>query len=318
MSNLSHRLRRIPRKPFRNLFPKLDRLQKRKERWFWLFILPWVIGFLVFQLGPILYAGALSFSKFNFNAGLTWIGLQNYRNILADEVFVKTIGNTIYYTIGSVPLSLIVAFFLAFMLNQKVKGVTIFRTIFFLPSVIQGVAVYMLWGWIFNPKFGIINNLLTKLGITNPPGWLESETWVMPAIIIISLWGVGWMVLVYLAALQEIPEELYEACELDGGGFFQKIWYITLPMISPVTFFLLISGMISAMQIYAPAYVLTEGGPNFASTTISLLIYYSAFRWNAMGEGAAMAVLLFLAILLFTVIQFALSGRWVHYQTEVD
>lgn len=293
-------------------------LWKKKERWFWLFISPWIIGFIGLMLVPIIYAFAMSFSRFRFTEGLSWVGLRNYQILFSDVVFLKAIRNTIYYAFVSVPLSLILSFILAYLLNQKLKGITIFRTIFFLPTIIQGVAVFMLWGWIFNPRFGLINFLLRSIGVGNPPIWLESEIWAMPAIIIIGLWSTGWMMLVYLAALQEIPHELYEACELDGGNFFQRIIHITLPMVSPVSLFLLITGMISSMQLYAPAYVLTQGGPNFATTTIALLIYYSAFRWNKMGQGAAMAVLLFISILIFTTIQLVMSGKWVHYRTGVD
>jgi multiple sugar transport system permease protein len=292
-------------------------LGKRRERWFFIMIAPWIIGFLVFQAGPILVAGLLSVGDYSNARGFTWVGLENYRVMLDDPLVRETLGNTIYYTFVSVPFGLVVAFALAFLLNQKVRGSNIFRTIFFLPSVIQGVAVFMLWGWIFNPRFGLINNLLKSIGITGP-GWLHDEQWAMPTLILMSLWSIGWMMLVYLAGLQDIPQELYEASELDGASAWQKLRYITIPLISPVTFFLFITGIIGSMQVFAPAYVLTRGGPNYATTTISLLIYFAAFLWDRMGYAAALAVLLFIFILIITLIQFGVARRWVYYASEVE
>jgi multiple sugar transport system permease protein len=292
-------------------------LGRRRERWFYIMIAPWIIGFIVFQAGPILGAALLSIADYSVSKGITWVGLDNYAMMLDDPLVGQTLFNTVYYTFVSVPLSLITAFLLAFFLNQKVRGVNIFRTIFFLPTIIQGVAVYMLWGWIFNPKFGLVNNLLKAIGI-NGPGWLWDEKWAMPTLIIMSLWGVGWMMLIYLAGLQDIPVELYEASELDGASGWQKMRYITIPLISPVTFFLFITGIIGSMQVFAPAYVLTRGGPGYATTTISLLIYFAAFLWNRMGYAGALAMVLFVFILVITMIQFGIGKRWVYYASEVD
>jgi multiple sugar transport system permease protein len=296
---------------------KIGPLAKKKEKWFYFLISPWIIGFVLFQAGPVLAAGALSFAHYDISTGYKWIGMENYTTILADPIFSKTMVNTLYYTLVSVPLGMLAAFIFAFLLNQKIRGVTIFRTIFFLPAVIQGIAVIILWGWIFNPKFGLINAGLQLLGIRGP-GWLMSETWAMPALIIMSLWSIGWMILIFLAGLQGIPQELYEACELDGGSPFQKLRYITLPLISPVTFFLFITSIMSSMQVFAPTYVLTRGGPNNATMTISLLIYFEAFLWNKMGYAAAAAVFLFIMILTITLVQFGFANRWVYYTTEVD
>jgi multiple sugar transport system permease protein len=296
---------------------KIGSQSKRKERWFYLFLLPWIIGFLVFQLFPILSVGALSFSRFNVISGLSWNDFENFKTLVRDPLITKTMLNTLYYTIFSVPLGLILAFCLALLLNSKIRGIVIFRTIFFLPAVVHGVAVILLWGWIFNPKFGLINGILKVIGITGP-AWLQSPQWALPSLIIMSLWGVGWMMLVYLAGLQDIPAELYEAAEIDGASSFQRLRYITLPMISSVTFFLMITSIIGSMQIFLPTYVLTRGGPNNSTMTISLLIFFSAFLWDKMGLAATLALVLFIIIMGITLIQFAVAKRWVFYNTEVD
>jgi multiple sugar transport system permease protein len=301
-------------------WPRLTRLgplAARRERWFYLFIAPWLIGFVVFQAGPILAAVVLGFSNYHLTRGIEWAGWQHFRDLAADPIVRRSLVNTAYYTFTSVPLSLLVAFGLAVLLNQKVRGVNLFRTAFFLPSVVQGVAVYMLWGWIFNPRFGLVNNFLKSLSLPQP-GWLYDKDWAMPSLILMSLWGIGWMMLIYLAGLQDIPAELYEAAELDGAGSWQRVRYITLPLISPVTFFLFITGVIGAMQVFAPAYVLTRGGPNYATTTITLLIYLAAFQWDRLGFASALALVLFVIILLVTLFQFGVARRWVHYGTEVD
>jgi multiple sugar transport system permease protein len=214
-------------------------------------------------------------------------------------------------------LGLVVAFTLANLLNQKIKGINIFRTIFFLPSVITGIAVIMLWGLIFNPQFGMLNAVLGWFGIDGP-AWLQDETWAMPAVILMSLWNIGWMMLVYMAGLQSIPQELYDAAEIDGAGSWAKLRYITIPLISSVTFFLLVTNIIFSFQVFTPTYVLTRGGPNNATMTISLLIFLAAFQWNRMGFASALAILLFVIILLITASQFLLAGRWVYYETQVD
>jgi multiple sugar transport system permease protein len=296
---------------------KIGRLSRHKERWFYVLILPWVIGFLVFQLIPILSVGVLSFSRFNVVSGITWIGLENFKTLFRDPLVAKTMLNTLYYTFVSVPLGLIFAFFLALLLNQKLRGVVIFRTIFFLPAVVSGVAVTLLWGWIFNPKYGLINAMLAWFGIRGP-AWLMSETWAMPSVIIMSLWGVGWMMLIYLAGLQDIPQELYEAAEIDGASRLKRMLHITIPMISPVTFFLFITSIIGSMQVFTPTYVLTRGGPNNATMTISLLTFFSAFMWDKMGFASALALLLFLFIMAITLFQFGVGKHWVYYTTEVD
>jgi multiple sugar transport system permease protein len=290
-------------------------LFKRRERWFYLMISPWLVGFVVFMAGPLISAVGLSFAHFNLTTGATWAGIENYVTMTRDPLFFKTLGNTAYYTFVSVPLGLIVAFALALLLNQKLPAVNIFRTIFFLPSVVSGVAVLLLWSWIFNPKYGLINGFLAEIGVDGP-GWLQSQEWSMPALIIISLWGIGWMMLVFLAGLQDIPPELSEAAEIDGATAWQKLWHVTIPMISPVTFFLFVTGLIFAMQVFIPAYILTKGGPNNSTMTLSLLIYLAAFQWDKMGYATAAAVVLIVITLVITLVQFRVGDLWVHYETK--
>jgi multiple sugar transport system permease protein len=183
--------------------------------------------------------------------------------------------------------------------------------------VITGVAVIMLWGLIFNSEFGMLNAVLGWFGVDGP-AWLQDQRWAMPAVILMSLWNIGWMMLVFLAGLQSIPQELYEAAEIDGAGSWTRLRYITIPLISPVTFFLLVTNLIASFQVFTPTYILTRGGPNNATMTISLLIFLAAFQWNRMGFASALAVLLFVIILLVTAVQFILAGRWVYYETKVD
>lgn len=292
-------------------------LSKRRERWFYLLISLWLIGFLVFHLGPIIGAFAFSLTDFHLAQGFTWVGLRHFQTMLDDPLVAKTLFNTIYYTVGSVGLGLVVAFALAHLLNQRVKGINVFRTIFFLPSVITGIAVIMLWGLIFNPEFGMLNAVLGWFEIDGP-AWLHEEEWAMPAVILMSLWNIGWMMLVYLAGLQSIPQELYDAAEIDGAGSWAKLRYITIPLISSVTFFLLVTNIIFSFQVFTPTYVLTRGGPNNATMTISLLIFLAAFQWNRMGFASALAIVLFTIVLIITAIQFLLAGRWVYYETQVD
>jgi multiple sugar transport system permease protein len=294
----------------------LGPLAARRERWFYLMISPWFIGFILFQGGPIVASALLSLADWEIARTPRWVGLSHFATMLGqDRLFWKVSWNTLYYTLGSVPTGLVLAFLLALLLNERVRGVNIFRTIFFLPSVVSGVAVILLWGWIFNPKYGIINGLLAKVGIRGP-GWLQDERWAMPALIIMSLWGVGWMMLIYLASLQSVPAELYEAAEMDGAGRWRRFRHITVPLVSPVTFFLLVTSIIGSFQIFTQTYVLTRGGPNNATLTIGLYIYLNAFQWNKMGYAAALAWVLFAAILLLTLIQFRLAGRWVYYEQE--
>ena len=292
---------------------RLGRLARQEEREFYLFISPWIIGFILFGAGPIIASAVLSFMNWSLLSSPSWAGLANYRKLFTDPLFFVTIKNTFAYAIGSVALGIVAGFLLALLLNQKVWGMAIFRTIFYLPSVVAGIATALLWVNIFHPDFGLINYTLGQFGIQGPK-WLQSPQWAMPALITMSVWGAGGGMVIYLAGLQSIPEHLYEAAGLDGAGPFRKFWHITVPMMSPVIFFNMIVGIISSLQAFVLILVMTNGGPANATLVYGLYLYRTAFQFFEMGYASAMAWVLFIAIMLITAVQFRLARRWVYYE----
>jgi multiple sugar transport system permease protein len=296
--------------------PRFGPQARHEERMFYLFISPWLIGFILFWAGPIVASFVLSFTDWNLLSSPHWVGLANYSKMASDKFFAIAMVNTLYYGIGSVILGVTVAFLLALLLNQKVYGQAMFRTIFYLPSVVSGIAVALLWLNIFNPDFGLLNQILSKLGVQNPPGWLVSTQWAMPALIMMSVWSAGGSMVIYLAGLQSIPEHLYEAAAIDGAGRWSKFWVITVPMMSPVIFFNLITGFIASLQAFVQILVMTDGGPANATLVYGLYLYRNAFRLFQMGYASALSWALFIVIIGVTVIQFALAGRWVYYEGE--
>lgn len=286
--------------------------RRRQERWFYLLISPWLLGFILFQGGPLLAALLLSFSNWEWPQSPTFVGLTHFQEMTVDPLFLKTLFNSAYYAIGSVPLGLLIGLGLALLVNRRLRGIIIFRAIFFLPVVISGVALALLWGWLFNPRFGPVNNFLGVLGIDGP-GWLQDKNWAMPTLILMSIWQVGVNMVIYLAALQQVPKALYEAAALDGADPLRRFRHITLPLISPVTLYLTIIGFIASFQVFTPTYVLTRGGPDNATLTLPLYIYFNAFAWGEPGYASALAALLFFLILGLTLIQFRVARRWVFY-----
>lgn len=289
----------------------------------YLFITPWLLGLLLFTAGPMLASFYMSFTSWTMLSPPKWVGLENYTTLVtSDPLFYTSIYNTVYYVIFSVPLGMVVSLFLALLLNQKVKGVSILRTVFYLPSVTNLVAISVLWVWIFNPEFGLLNSVLRTISIEGPY-WLQSETWSKPSLILMSLWSVGGGMIIYLAALQGIPQQLYEAAELDGANIWHKLKSITIPMLTPAIFFNLIMSIIGSFQVFTQAYVMTqgkspgtEGGPANSTLFYVLYLYKKAFQQFKMGYASAMAWVLFLVILVLTLIQFKLSKRWVYYEME--
>lgn len=285
------------------------------------FIAPWAAGFLLFTALPMAASLALSFHSWSLLSPPEWIGPENFMAIFRDDpLFPTSLWNTVYYVAFSVPLCVGVSLILALLLNRNLPGMGLFRTIMVLPSIMNIVAVSVLWLWIFNPEFGLLNSGLRLLGIEGIL-WLQSERWAKPALIIMSLWGVGGGALIFLAALQGIPRDLYEAASLDGAGPIRQFRHITLPMISPAMFFSLIMGIIGSFQVFAQAFVMTgaaqpgaEGGPNNATLFMVLYLYKKAFQEFRMGYAAALAWVLFLIILAFTLLQKRLSRRWVFYE----
>jgi multiple sugar transport system permease protein len=281
----------------------------------YVFMLPAILGILLFWLGPMVASFSLSFTEYDMLSSAEWIGLQNYRDLIDDELFWKSFRITAVYSIVSVPLVLCTALGLAVLLNQSFRGVIFFRSVFYLPTVMSGVAVATLWRWIFNSEFGIVNVLLDKVGIRGP-GWLIEERWALTALIITSLWTIGGSMLIFLAGLQSIPEDLYEAAEIDGAGAWRRFVGITVPMISHVTFFNLVLGIIGALQVFTEAFVMTGGGPNNSTLLLSLYLYRNAFEFLKMGYASAIAWVMFLIVLALTLIVFRSASFWVHYETE--
>jgi multiple sugar transport system permease protein len=279
----------------------------------YLLVSPWIIGFVVFMLGPMIASAYISFTNWDLVSSPKWVGVANFnRMIFADPLVIQALKVTTIYAFSAVPLRVLGGLFLAVLLNQNIKFKSLIRTIFYLPSVVSGVAVAMLWLWVFNSDFGLLNTLLYFIGIDGP-AWLSDTKAVLPAFIIMSLWGVGGSMVIYLAGLQGVPTDLYEAAEVDGAGAVVKFWNITLPMISPVIFFNLIMGIISALQIFNQAYIMTQGGPQNASLFLMLYLYFNAFEYFKMGYASALAWLIFFYIVLLTLFVFLTSSRWVFY-----
>jgi multiple sugar transport system permease protein len=288
---------------------------RREEREFYLFISPWLIGLLLFYLGPLVASLFMSFTDWPMLRPPTWVGLANYTKIAtADAVFRKALVNTLYYVVFSVPLSVILGFLLAILLNQKVRGMPLFRTLFYIPALITGVSVAVIWGWLLNPQFGLINHFLSIFGIQGP-NWLGDTKSAMPAMILMSLWGIGGGMVIFLAGLQGIPEHLYEAAQIDGAGWFAKFRHITIPMMTPTLFFTLIIGVIGSFQTFAQFFMMTRGGPANATLTYVLYLYRIAFEDFKMGYASALAWILFLILIVITFIQFYGAKFWVYYET---
>lgn len=290
------------------------RLMKTIEGY--LFISPWIVGFILFTAGPVVASLGLSFFSWSLIRPPRFVGLENYITMFTnDPLFWQSLRVTLIYVAVAVPLQIVFALFLAILLNQKVRAIPVFRTIFYLPSVVSGVAIAVLWLWLYQPQLGLINDLLSKVGIDGP-AWLISRQWALPAIIGASLWTVGGTMIIFLAGLQDMPQHLYEAAALDGAGEWDKFRHVTLPMLSPVIFFNLVLGLIAAFRMFELPLVMTQGGPINATMFYALYLYLSAFNFLKMGYAAALAWVLFIIIMIVTGLQLKLARRWVHYEFE--
>jgi multiple sugar transport system permease protein len=286
--------------------------------WGYVFVSPWILGMILFTGGPIIASLILAFCEWDLLTPVRFVGMDNFTHMVADPKFLKSLGNTFYYTLFAVPLGIIGAILVALLMNQEWKSVKVLRTIYYLPSVTAGVASAIIWMWLFNPDFGLINYGLSLFGIKGPL-WLADEVWSKPGLIIMSLWGVGGSMITYLAGLQGIPRQLYEAAEIDGAGMWHKFRYVTLPMLTPVIFFNLIMSIVSSFQIFTQVYVMTggQGGPADSTLMLVLYVYQMAFKYHHMGYASALAWVLFIIILVFSLLQFKLAGGWVHYEGEL-
>lgn len=280
----------------------------------YLYLAPTILGLLIFSAGAIIASFFISFTNWQLVLPPVWIGLKNYTNLLQLPEFWQVLRNTIYYTAGYVPLAVTLPLFMAMLVNQKLKGITFFRTTYFLPVVTSGVAIALVWGWMYNPSFGVINYLLKTLFGIDGPRWLADPRWAMPSLIIIGVWqSVGYNMVIYLAGLQGIPQELYEAARMDGAGWWPQFRHITVPLITPTAFFILVLSVIGSFQVWTITYLLTQGGPAGATLTLSYYIYQQGFEWFHMGFAAALAYVLFGIVFVVTMIQFKLQKQWVFY-----
>jgi multiple sugar transport system permease protein len=286
--------------------------------WGYAFLSPWAVGLIIFFLGPIFASAYYGFTEYDVLSPPRFIGLANYAKAFSgDELFWPSLGRTFRYSIVVVPVGVVGSLILALLLNQKVKGTNLFRTFFFLPSLTPAVALALLWKWLFHPVLGPINLFLGLFGIQGP-AWLSSKDWALPALVVVSLWGGigGGRMMIFLAGLQGVPQELYEAADIDGAGSWRKFWSVTLPMISPTLFFNLVLGVIGALQVFTLAYVATLGGPSYATWFYALHIYRQSFEYFRMGYGSALAWIFVVILLVFTYLQISLSRRWVYYAGE--
>lgn len=295
---------------------RMSKMARREELEFFLFISPWLIGLVLFDVGPIVASFLASLTEWPLLEGPKWAGLANYATMFRDPLFFTALYNSIYFGLFSVSLGLFVSFMLALLLNQRVLGMSMFRTVFYLPSVVSGIAVAILWIMILHQDFGLINSALAAVGIEGP-GWLVQPQWAKPALILMSLWSAGGSMVIYLAGLQSVPVHLYEAAEIDGAGPWQKFRNVTLPMMTPVIFYNLIVGFIASLQGFVLVLIMTNGGPANATLMYGLYVYRNAFQFFKMGYASALAWVLLVIIIVITAIQFRLANRWVFYEGDL-
>jgi multiple sugar transport system permease protein len=282
----------------------------------YLFISPWLLHLgLLIGLTMVTSLG-ISFLDTDFLTKTEFVGLENYRNMLHDQLFWKSLRNTAYYAFVAVPLSVVFALSIALLLNQKVKGLGGFRLAYYIPSIVSGVAVAIIWQYVLNPRYGLMNQALARFGIKGPQ-WLYSQEWAMPAFIIMGVWGAGASMLLYLAGLQGIPTQLYDAAKIDGANALGRFWAVTIPMLTPTILFNLIASLIASWQIFSQSYLMTQGGPNNATLTMVLYLYNKGFQQFHFGYASAIAWALFLIVLGFTALVLRSSAAWVYYEGEM-
>lgn len=292
-------------------------VEQNQERAGWGFALLWIIGLLIFYAYPLLSSIFYSFTDYNVVSEFKFVGMKNYIDLFHDATFWKGITNTIIYSVMAVPTGVVLGVFLALMLNTKIPGRGIFRTIFYLPSLVPVVATAIIWQWLLNPQFGLLNYLLNKIGLKSLP-WLSDPVWSKPSLVIMAMWVIGNTVIVYLAGLQDISQDYYEAAAIDGANTWNKTIHITLPLLTPVIFFNLIMTIINTLQVFTLPFSLTQGTGKPADSLLfySMYLYNNAFSYLKMGYASAMAWILFIVIFAFTMFVFRSSKSWVFYQDE--
>jgi multiple sugar transport system permease protein len=277
------------------------------------FISPWLAGFLVFTAVPFLVSIYLSFTRYDVVSSPVWVGLANYRKLLSeDPLFWKSLWITFKYSLVAVPVGIVTGVALALLLNLEIGGISVYRTVFYIPSIVPVVATSVIFVWILNPQIGLVNGILRRFDIIGP-AWLQDTKWAFWSLVFMSLWGVGGSMIIYLAGLKDIPLTLYEAAIIDGAGAWQRTRHVTLPMITPVIFFNLIMGVIGSFQYFTQAFIMTQGGPEDSTHFYALYLFNRAWRYLDMGYASAMAWILFVIVMVFTVLIFRTHHRWVHY-----
>lgn len=298
--------------------PRMSRARRREAIWGFIFLSPWILGFILWFGGPMLASLGLSLTNYNILSPPKFVGLENYvQAFTEDDLFYSSLGRTFYYALVVVPLGVIGSLLLAVLLNQSIPGKNLFRTFYFLPHVAPMVATILLWRWILQPEIGLVNYALEQVGIKGPR-WLGSTEWAIPSLMIMALWGSvgGNRMMIFLAGLQGVPQELYEAAEIDGANAWHKFRHVTVPLITPTIFFNVVLGVIGALQVFASAFIATSGGPAYATWFYSLHIYTQAFKYFYMGYASALSWIFFVIMFAFTYVQFRSSARWVYYAGE--
>ena len=293
------------------------KFQIRRALWGYVFALPWILGLIIFWGGPILASLYYSFTNYEIIGSTKWVGLANYsRAFFSDDLFWPSLGRTFFFSFAYVPISIIGALVLATLLNQKLIGTNLYRSIFFIPHLIPAVALAVVWLYLLQPRLGPVNYLLRSAGVDNPPTWLTGQGSALYSVILINVWAAmgGNTMLIFLAGLQGVPKELYEAAEIDGAGAWYKWWHVTLPLLTPTIFFNLVLAVIGALKVFTTALVATQGGPSYATWFFALHIYTEAFQYFRLGYGSALAWVLAVILMFFTYIQVTYSRRWVHYE----
>jgi multiple sugar transport system permease protein len=298
----------------------LGRNARQQERAAYLFLLPWLLGLLLFTGGPILASLAISLTNWNLLTAPKWVGLDNYAEMATDWNFWQSVRVTLRYVLMSVPLYLVAGLALALLLNLKIRGIGLFRTLLFLPSVLPGVATAVLFVTLLNPDLGVVNWILRGIGIANPPRWFLSPAWAVPSVVLVGLWGIGGGAIIYLAGLQNVNPQLYEAAAIDGAGPLRRFWDVTIPMLTPTLFFVVITSLIGAFQVFDTAFVLggSRGGTSESLLFYLLNLWNEAFRNGRLGYGSALGWVLIIVAAVAILILFRTADRWVYYETDPD
>lgn len=303
-----------PPRPPRAGRPKRGRIGRSEARWGVLFAMPAILGFLIFTIGPMIASLVFSLTEWTVGGVPEFIGLGNYAAMGEDPLFWKSLGVTTYYTLAAVPITLVVGFLIALLVNVGWKWKSLWRTIYYLPTLVPAVASAVLWIWIFNPDYGLFNTVLRAAGLPTS-NWIYSEQTSVPSLIIMSTWGFGNAMVIFLAGLQGVPAQLYEAVALDGGGTWVKFRHVTLPFMTPVIFYNLVTGVIGTFQVFNQAYIMTSGGPNNSTLFYIYYLYTKAFTDSEMGYASALAWVLFLIVLVITAVLFRNARSWVYYES---